>query len=679
MDWNEEHALKRNAEDFVKEMTLEEKVSLLSGVASMDIASVERLGIHGITMADGPHGVRIEAAPEEDCTCFPCLAALGASWNREAAYAMGAAIAEDCIHHGKGMILGPGVNMKRIDLCGRNFEYFSEDPVLSGELAAAYISGVQSKGIGTSLKHYAVNNQEIDRLFVNVELDERTLREVYLKPFEIAVKKGKPASLMCALNKVNGVLCSENKFLLSDILREEWGFEGFVMSDWGCVKDVGKAVEAGLDLSMPYRDGYIDSMKKALEAGTVTMEAIDRSAVRIIDFLIHHQPAIIGYDRERQHEIAQQLAEESIVLLKNEQDILPLTAGKHKKIVVIGEYAERPVIGGYSSSRVFVPEERIDSPLEKLRACLPDVEIEYIQLYSMHEFPERSPHNSLNDLKAIEDADAIVMFAGRQKSVETEGTDRVTSHIDPYYEFFLNRIYLRNKNIILVLQSGSAVLPLNWQNKVKGIVMMWHGGEAAGAAIANVLCGKVNPSGKLSETFPLKTRTDLDYPGDGYKVCYDEKWAIGYRYYDRHPDEAWFPFGYGLSYTSFVYRDLVVEETENGFCITCKVKNTGSVAGKEVVQLYISDRISTVSKPEKELKDFVKVQLEPGEEKKVTFSVKDEQLSYYNLSLKKWIVEPGTYDLLVGASSRDIRLQGTYVYDKGCEYTLNYTAEEIMG
>ena len=671
--------MNREAEELVKEMTLEEKAGLLSGVASMDIASVERLGVHGITMADGPHGVRIEAVPEENCTSFPCLSALGASWNREAAYAMGEAIAEDCIRHGKGMILGPGVNMKRIDLCGRNFEYFSEDPVLSGEMAAAYINGVQSKGIGTSLKHYAVNNQELDRLFVNVEIDERTLREIYLKAFEIAVSKGKPASLMCALNKVNGVLCSENKFLLNDILREEWGFEGFVMSDWGCVKDVGKAIQAGLDLSMPYRDNYVERVKEALEAGTVTMEAIDQAAARIVNFLLNYKPAAIQYDRDKQHEIVREIEEESIVLLKNEQDILPLTGKKYKKIIVIGEYAERPVIGGYSSSRVFLSEEMIDSPLDQLRKQLPHTEIEYIQLYSMHEFPERSPHNSLNDLKAIEEADAIVMFAGRQKSVETEGTDRVTSHIDPYYEFFLSRIYLRNKNIILVLQSGSAVIPLNWQNKVKGIVMMWYGGEAAGAAIANILCGKVNPSGKLSETFPLKTRTDMDYPGDGYKVCYDEKWAVGYRYYDRHMNEVWYPFGYGLSYTSFAYRDLTVKEGEDGIRISCKVKNIGLVAGKEVVQLYISDRISTVSKSEKELKDFAKVYLEPGEEKCITFMIKDNQLAYYNLSLRKWIVEPGTYDLLIGASSQDIRLRGEYVYDKGCEYTLNYTAEEIMG
>ena len=667
------------AKEIVSKMTFEEKVSMLSGASCMGTASVERLGVKGITMADGPHGVRDGVNSESNCTSFPCLSAIGASWNRDVAYAMGEAIANDCIKHEKGIILGPGANMKRIDLCGRNFEYFSEDPVLTGELAAAYINGVQSKGIGTSLKHYAVNNQEVDRLFLNVEIDERTMREVYLKAFEIAVEKSNPASLMCALNKINGVLGSENRVLLTEILKDEWGYEGFVMSDWGCVKDTGRAVQAGLDLSMPDRQNYVESIKEALDAGKVTMEAIDESAARVVSFLINHKPAEIVYDRAKQHETAREIEEESIVLLKNKDDLLPLTSKKYKKIVVIGEYAEKPVISGYGSARVFPHDELIESPLEEMRKLLPDVEIEYVKLYSTQEYPVKTCFNVLPDLKPIDDADAVVMFVGRQQSVETEGTDRVTSHIDPYYEFFIKRIYPRNKNIVLVMQAGGAVIPLNWQDKVKGIVHMWYGGEAAGSAIANVLCGKVNPSGKLSETFPLKTRTDIDYPGDGFKVCYDEKWAIGYRYYDTHQDEVWYPFGHGLSYTEFEYSDINVTPTGDGAKVSCKVKNIGEVAGKEVVELYVSDRISTVSKPEKELKDFAKIHLEAGEEKEVIFNISDRKLAYYNLSMRKWTTEPGTYDILVGASSRDIRLKAEYVYDKECEYTLNYSAEQIMG
>lgn len=661
------------------EMTFEEKVSLLSGGSCMGTASVERLGIKGIIMADGPHGVRINFDSEKNCTCFPCLSAVGASWNREISYMMGDGIANDCIKHEKGMILGPGVNMKRIDLCGRNFEYFSEDPVLSGEMAAAYINGVQNKGIGTSLKHYAVNNQEVDRLFINSEIDERTMREIYLKAFEIAVKKSKPKSVMCALNKINGVLGSENKLLLTDILKDEWGFEGFVVSDWGCVKDEGRAVEAGLDLSMPDRNDFVGAIKKALDDGKVTMEAIDKAAARVVKFLIEHNPEKIDYNRDKQHDMARKIEEESIVLLKNNDNLLPITKEKYKKIVVIGEYAEKSVISGYGSARVYPADNMIESPLDEMKKLLSDVEITYVPLYSTRVYAEKSCFNVLPELKPIDDADLVVMFVGRQQSVETEGTDRVTSHIDPYYEFYIKRIYPRNKNIVLVMQSGGAVIPLNWQNNVKSIVQMWYGGEAAGSAIANVLCGKVNPSGKLSETFSLKTRSDIDYPGDGYKVLYDEKWKVGYRYYDLHKDEVWYPFGHGLSYTTFEYSDIKVIPEDDGALIKCKVKNTGNVAGKEVVQLYVSDRVSTVSKPYKELKNFEKIYLEPNEEKEVEFNLTDYELAYYNLSLRKWTTEPGVYDILIGSSSFDIRLKDKYIYNKECEYTLNYSAEQIMG
>lgn len=671
--------MQKKIKDILSQMTLEEKILLLTGAPNMSTAGVERLGIKGVKMADGPHGVRIEEDPESNCTSFPCLSAVSASWNRDIAFIMGEAIAKDCIKNDKGMILGPGANIKRIDLCGRNFEYFSEDPVLTGEMATAYINGVESLGVGTSLKHFAVNNQEVDRLFVNAEIDERTMREVYLKGFEIAVKKANPASLMTAVNKVNGVLCSENKFLLNDILKEDWGYEGFIMSDWGCSKDAGKSIEAGLDLQMPQKRDILDHVKTALQKGTATMEKIDTAVSRLLRFLLNHSVDEIEYDREFQHDVAREIAEESIVLLKNEEKLLPLTSEKYKKLVIIGEYAEKPVISGYGSSRVYVKDEYIESPLEHIRRLLPDTEIEYIPLYSTGKYFEQTHFNLLPQIAAVDDADAVIMFVGRQQSVDTEGTDRISSHIDSYYEFFIKRIYPRNKNIIMVMQAGGAVLPLTWQEKVKSIVQMWYCGEAAGSAIANVLCGNVNPSGKLSETFPIKTRTDIDYPGDGYKVCYDEKWAVGYRYYDMHQDEIWFPFGHGLSYTSFQYSDLDIKAVDEGFVVKLKVKNIGDSAGKEVVQLYISDRICTVSKPKKELKDFYKIYLEKGESKEVEFRLSDEQLGYYNTSLKQWVTEPGVYDILIGASSQDIRLQGEYIYNKECPYTLNYEAEQIMG
>lgn len=671
--------MKDSIKNILEKMTLEEKAAMLTGVGNMDICGIERLNIEGITMADGPHGVRIEHGEEYDCTSFPCLAAVGASWNRETAYEMGKAIAVDCIKHNKGIILGPGVNIKRTDLCGRNFEYFSEDPVLTGEMAAAYINGVQEMGVGTSLKHFAVNNQEVDRLFVNAEIDERTMHEIYLKGFRIAIEKSNPTSVMCAVNKVNGVLCSENKFLLNDILRGEWGYDGFVMSDWGCAKDIARSVMSGLDLMMPSKGDISNEIKMSMENGKLSMEAIDNAVGRILNFLINHKPKEIDYDRERQHRIAREIAEESIVLLKNENNLLPLNGKKYRKITVIGEYAEKPVISGYGSSKVFPDKSRIDSPHACMRELLPDVEIEYIPLYSTDKYFGDSHFNLLPQLNSVDDSDAVIMFVGRQQSVETEGTDRISSHIDSYYEFFIKRIYPRNSNIILVMQTGSAVLPLTWQDKVKGIVQMWYGGEAAGAAVADILCGKVNPSGKLAETFPLKSRTDIDYPGDGYKVCYDEKWRVGYRYYDMHPREIWFPFGHGLSYTDFEYSDLNIEPISGGAKISFKLRNLGNIPGKEVVQLYVSDRISSYSAPDKELKDFVKTELLGGEIKDIEFIIKDEQLAYYNMSLKKWVTEPGVFNIMIGSSSRDIRLFGEYVCNADIEYTLNYSAEQIMG
>ena len=669
----------KNIKQILNQLSIEEKSAILTGKGGMSICGAERLGISDAELADGPHGVRIEHGEKYNCTSFPCLAALGSSWDRETAYEMGKAIAADCIEHGKDMILAPGANIKRTDLCGRNFEYFSEDPVLTGEMAAAYINGVQELGVGTSLKHFAVNNQEVDRLFVNAEIDERTMREIYLKGFQIAIEKSNPTSLMCAVNKVNAVLCSENKHLLTDILKNDWKYDGFIMSDWGCAKDIAKSVSAGLDLMMPSKGDISDTIKKCLENGTVTEEEIDNAVGRILRFLINHKLKNIKYDRKKQHDIAKKIAEESIVLLKNEKNILPITDKKYKKIVVIGEYADKPVISGYGSSKVYVSEQYIDSPLECMKKLLPDTEITYIPLYSTDRYFDDSHFNLLPQLDPVDDADVVLMFVGRQQSVETEGTDRISSHIDSYYEFFIKRIYPRNSNIVLVMQTGSTVLPLTWQEKVKGIVEMWYGGEAAGAAIADVICGKTNPSGKLAETFPLKSRSDIDYPGDGYKVCYDEKWRVGYRYYDLNPREIWFPFGHGLSYTEFEYSDLNVVPVSGGAKISFSIKNIGKTDGKEVVQLYISDRVSTVSMPDKELKDFAKVFVPAGQAKRVEFTLSDSQLAYYNTSLGKWVVEPGVFDILIGASSRDIRLRGEYVYDKECEYTLNYSAEQIMG
>ncbi len=665
--------------EIVKKLTFEEKAIITSGISTMEVSGVERLGINPVTLADGPHGVRIMGT--DDCVAFPCLSGVAATWNKELAYKMGEGIAKDCISHDRAMILGPGVNMKRTDLCGRNFEYFSEDPVLSGEMAAGYINGVQSLGVGACIKHFAANNQETDRLTISVDVDERTLREIYLRPFEIAIKKSNPAAVMCALQRVNSVLCSENKVLLNDILKEEWGYEGFTMTDWGCCKDKGKALAAGLDLQMPDAPGLVDKVKEALENGTITEEILDEAVYRILKFVANYKKQNVEISREKQHETAREIAEESIVLLKNDNNVLPITKGKYKKIAILGEYAEKPVIAGYGSANVYVSEKYIDNPLECLKKEIDaDTEIAYVPLYSTDKYFEKTHIALQRDYaEAIDGADLVLMFMGRQKSVEAEGSDRVTSHLDPYYEFFINRIYAKKKDIVLVVQSGGAFIPLAWQNKVKGIVQMWLGGEAAGSAVSNVLCGKVNPSGKLSETFPLKSRTDIDYPGNGCCVSYDEKWRVGYRYYDLHPEEVWYPFGHGLSYTTFEYRDMNIEKCDTQFNISLKVKNSGNIDGKEAVQIYVFDTVSSVSKPKKELCGFEKVFLKAGEEKEIKITVPEYYLSHYNLTCRKWMIEPGEFVFLAGASSADVRLKAKYFHKENCDYTIDYETEQIIG
>ena len=673
----------KKIEEIISQMKLEEKAAMLCGSSGMNTPYNERLGIAALTMCDGPHGVRVEgegAFEGADAVSFPCLSALGATWNEEVLYEIGKALASECIRFNKAMLLGPGLNMKRTDLCGRNFEYFSEDPILSGVLGAAYINGLQDKGVGACAKHFAVNNQETDRLYTNSEIDERTMREIYLKAFEYVVKHSSPAAIMCAVNKVNSVLCSENKFLY-EILKKEWGYEGFVMTDWGCCKDPAKSISAGVDLAMPRNPEFVGQLMQSYHEGKITEAEIDIAVNNVLKFMLGYEKQEADFTRAQTHEVCKRAMEEAIVLLKNEDGILPITSEKYKHIVVVGEFAEKPVISGYGSSRVFPGEENIESPLKYIRELAGDrIQVDYVPLYKTDEYPKETQFNYLPALDGIEDADLVLMFVGREESVETEGSDRVTSHLNPGVEFFIKRIYPKNQNIALVVQSGGAFQELNWKNKVKAIVQMWFGGEAGGSAIANVLFGKVNPSGKLSETFAVRSRTDIDYPGDGYKVCYDEKWRVGYRYYDLHPEEIWYPFGYGLSYTKFELSDSILTNTKDGFTISCKVTNVGDMAGKEVVQVYFTDRISTASRPEKELVAFKKTELlAPGEFEIVQLDIKDSELAYYNLSLHKWITETGAYDILVGTSSREIKFKEEYQYHGECEYTLKYNAEQIMG
>jgi len=671
-----------NIEKILQDMTFEEKARILSGVGNMQTVRIENFNIESKNFADGPHGARLEK--KDNCTHFPSLCCLAASWDIDTAYKMGEALAYDCIEHDIDMLLAPGINIKRTPLCGRNFEYLSEDPVLAGEMSASYINGLQKHGVAASLKHFAANNQEINRTEINAEIDERTLREIYLKGFEIAVKKSKPESVMCSYNKINSVWSSENPFILKEILKNEWGFDGFVISDWGAVQNTVKSVRAGLDFEMPANYNIAEQLKAGLDKGEITMEQIDDAARRVLKFLTKGKPEkIVKYNRAEQHERAKEIAASGIVLLKNDNNVLPLTSQKYKKIAVIGEFAKNPLIAGQGAAEVHQSAEYTDSPLEQLRKLLPDTEFVYDELYKKGAFSSemlwpRLYSKEYTDFLA--NADAVLIFAGSMESEDSEKADRRSLELNPNYSLAVESAIKHNKNVAVVLQTGSAVVLSDYMSKSPAIVQMWLGGESAGSAIAEVLCGVVNPSGKLPETFPTKLRTDMDYPGTNFIVEYNEKLNVGYRYYDKHPNEIAFPFGHGLSYTNFEYSELIVSEWNGSSCTAkLRIKNTGDFDGAEVIQLYISDACSIATKPVKELKKFTKVFLKQGEEKEISFTLNAEDFSYYNISLHKWVAEDGLYNILIGSSSSDIRLKGSVTINGETPYTVSAAHGDMIG
>lgn len=662
--------------EIIGKMTLEEKVSLLTGSGGMSTAGIERLNIPPKNLADGPHGVRRDSR-DGDCTYLPSLSALAATWDTDMAELYGKTVAGDCTEHNIDMILGPGVNIKRDMLCGRNFEYFSEDPVLAGEMSAAYINGVQKNGVSACLKHFAVNSQERDRCDLSSEVDERTLREIYLKAFEIAVKKAKPDSIMCAYNKINSVWCSENRMLLTEILKDEWGYNGFVISDWGAVQNISKAISAGLDLQMPINFNIKEQLESGLERGEVSTEDIDNAVERVLHFALKPKAENKAYDRQAQHDAARKIAEAGIVLMKNE-DALPLN--KYKKIAVIGEFADKPLIGGQGSAEVYPDEKWISSPVEELKKALPETEIKYKEWFKKREFPAIMQWPKLGEyFDFISDAEAVVIFTGSMESEDTEKFDRRTAQLNPQYEMFIEEAINIGKKVIVVLQSGGVIIPGRWSEGTAAIVEMWLGGEGAGEAIADVLSGRVSPSGKLPETFPIHERTDLGYPGDGFKVEYREKSDVGYRYYDKHVNEIVYPFGHGLSYTKFEYRDCKACLENDELFVSLSVENTGAFDGAEVVQVYINDPISTATRPIKELKAFKKVFVRKGETERVEIKIPMSDLGYYNICLHKWVTEPGKYNILIGSSSQDIRAALSVVYEKEAEYTIKRIGQDMIG
>jgi beta-glucosidase len=660
--------VERDIKSLIAQMTLEEKASLCSGLDNWHTKPIERLGIPSIKMSDGPHGLRKEVPNQRNSvpsTCFPTAVTTASSWDRELIKQLGQALAKECQAEEVDIILGPAINIKRSPLCGRNFEYFSEDPYLSSQLATAYIQAVQSLGVGTSLKHYAANNQEYRRFTIDETIDERTLREIYLSNFEGAVKEGKPWTVMCSYNRVNGILASENKYLLTDILKEEWGFEGFVVSDWGAVDERVEGIKAGLDLEMPSSYGIGDQkIIEAVKIGKLDEKELDQTVERLLKIIfkaVDNRKRGTTYDKQAHHKLARKIAGESMVLLKNQDNILPLK--KEGTIAIIGAFAKKPRYQGGGSSHV--NPTKLDNALEEIEKLVQGkAKIIYEEGYNLD---NDEMNQELID-KAKETAkksNVAIIFAGLPDRYESEGYDRKHMKMPENHNKLIEEVSKVQPNTIVVLSNGAPV-EIPWIDKVKGLLESYLGGQAGGGAVADILFGEVNPSGKLAETFPKKLSHNpsyLNFPGEGNKVEYREGVFVGYRYYDKKEIEPLFPFGYGLSYTTFEYTDISVDKKEitdkETIEVKVKVKNTGKVKGKEIVQLYIRDVESKVNRPEKELKGFEKIELAPGEEKTVTFKLDKRSFAYYNTEIRDWYVESGEFEILVGKSSKEIELKET--------------------
>ena len=658
-------------EKIVAQLTLEEKAALCSGISNWETTPVKRLHIPALFMADGPHGLRKEKdeggkAFKESypATCFPTAVTLASSWDRELLADVGRAIAEECLEQVVLTVLGPGINIKRTPLCGRNFEYFSEDPYLSGELAAAFINGVQERGVGTSLKHYAVNSQEYRRLTISSEVDERALREIYLKAFEIAVKKARPATVMSSYNLVNGVYAGESRKLLRDILREEWGFEGIVISDWGAVNDRVSGLLAGLDLEMPSSGGIHDrQIVGAVQSGNLGEERLDEAVAGILRFVFKYraagkEPGMQGADYEKHHALARKAAAEGAVLLKNERQLLPL--GPADDFAVIGRLAKEPRYQGSGSSRV--------NPKNLVSFCdyldSQNITYDYAPGYDLGG-DGYSEQEIAAAVELAKNSKCSLVFAGLTDEYESEGYDRTHLELPRGHNELISALGKVSDKVIVVLSCGAPV-EMPWLEQAGAVLNLYLGGEAGGEAAFDLIFGRVNPSGKLAESFPLSLKDCLaaKYFGMGPgHVHYRESIFVGYRYYDSAEKEVLFPFGHGLSYTSFTYSDLELSAeniTENDtLTVSFTVANTGEHDGAEISQLYLRDCEAAHFIPEKELKAFEKISLKKGRSKTVTFDLTKEAFAFYNARAGGWCVESGAFEIMVGSSSRKILLRET--------------------
>ena len=639
-----------NIEEILENMTLEEKVKLCSGVDFWHTKEIPHLGVHSLMMSDGPHGLRKQPESTDmlginesvPATCFPTAVLSACSWDKELLKKEGEAIAREAIANEVSLVLGPGANIKRNPLCGRNFEYFSEDPYLSGKLAAAHISGIEKTGTGSSLKHFALNNQEYKRFSSDSLVDERTMREIYLASFETAVKEGNPSTIMSSYNKINGTYSSDNHWLLTKVLREEWGFDGLVVTDWGGMSDRREAFKAGCDLMMPGGSDYMEKeVLEAVKCGKLSDENVTRSARRVLELLAKTaRENAEAADMQAHYELARQVAEESAVLLKNEDGILPLQ--ENENIVLVGHMAKEIRYQGSGSSHInpwkLVNVTDVCQNIQFEEGCFADGTTDE-KLLSEAE-------------KVAANAEKVVVFAGLTDIYESEGFDRAHMKMPEGHVKMIERMSAVNKNVIVILMCGSAV-EVPWIDKVKGVLYMGLTGEAGGEAIKNLLFGKVNPSGKLAETWPISYEDCIckDYYGEPHKDAeYREGIYVGYRYYETAGVKVRFPFGYGLSYTRFVYDDLQI----NGNRVSCTVKNVGEMIGKEVVQLYIQPIKSSIHRPACELKGFEKIELAPGESKRITFILNERSFAVWD---NGWKVPSGDYDICIGRNCREMCLK----------------------
>lgn len=654
--------MKDRIDEIVSSLTDEEKVSLLQGKDFWNINGIERLNIPSMMVSDGPHGVRKQEGEADHIglndsvpsVCYPTLSALSNSWDRDLLERIGKALAKECISHDIGMLLGPGINHKRSPLCGRNFEYFSEDPVLTGKLAASYVKGVQSNGVAACLKHYAVNSQETYRMNTDSIIDERTLFEIYLKAFEIVVKEADPAAVMTAYNLVNGTYCSENEYLMEDIMRKRFGFNGLFVTDWGAISDVVKSFQSGLDLEMPGMcRGTEELVLEAIEKGTLSREKLDACVKRIITLLLNKQDSK-PYSVDAHLQLAREAAEKSAVLLKND-NILPLKKGG--KTAIIGKMAKQPRYQGSGSSKV--------NPIE-LDSIVDCWEGQYLYADGYEDNGQTNVFLIEEAKKAASQADTVVVVAGLPEFYEAEGFDRSHMNLPEGHNQLIHALTLVHSRVVVVLQTGSPVT-MPWIHEVQSVLLMNLGGCKSGEATVRLLQGDVNPSGRLSQTFPVKledTPCFNLYPAVNKKALYKESIYTGYRYYTGAQKEVLFPFGYGLSYTQFEYKDLKIIRGQNSFLVIVKLKNIGKYAGREVVQCYIGAKDPLTFRAERELKHFKIVELKPGESAEVHFEVNLHDFERYSTKLHEYIREEGMYTVEIGKDvstivlSRTIHIQG---------------------